>query len=77
MTSKPWPAAEYLPTHTLHAVYAAGGPADGSLYGFFTFCKRRVGDEEVWREVDRSHLPIGAVHHCKQCQKALDRAKNY
>jgi hypothetical protein len=71
------PAVVYLPTRTMHAAYAAGGPPDGSLYGFYTLCHRRIGDEEVWYEVPE-RLRVGdpmprRVHHCKQCQSIIDQ----
>jgi len=70
------PAVVYLPTRRLHAAYAAGSSLDGSLYGFFTLCQRRIGDEEVWREINTTHpyaSDAKAVHHCKQCQRIIDR----
>lgn len=71
------PAAVYLPTRTLHAVYAAGGPQDGSLYHFYTLCNRRIDQTDRWREIDRSHPYEFAYHHairhCKQCQHIIDR----
>lgn len=77
------PSAVYLPTRRLHAVYAAGGPEDGSLYHFYTLCNRLIENPDDWHEVadplGRSGLlfpegkPIRAVHHCKQCQRIIDR----
>lgn len=78
------PAVVYAPTRRLHSAYAAGGPLDGSLYGFYTLCHRRIGDEEVWREIKRSSpyrdevlwpagRPVRPVLSCKQCQHIIDR----
>lgn len=70
------PAVVYVPTRTLHAAYAAGGPADGSLYNFYTLCNRRIDATARWFEIDKSHPwqgPVSRVHHCKQCQHVIDR----
>lgn len=67
------PTVLYLPTRRLHAAYAAGTNADGSLGGFYTLCNRRIDHTDRWFEVSRDHLPPHAVHHCKQCQHVIDR----
>jgi hypothetical protein len=71
-------SAVYLPTRRLHAVWALGGPADGSLYNFYTLCKRRIENPDRWHEID-SRRPYdymglgGTVHHCLQCQRIIDK----
>jgi hypothetical protein len=50
----------YLPTGTVHLVWAAGGPEDGSLYGFQTHCGRRIEDPDQWQE-GRDWTPAWAV----------------
>ncbi len=76
--SDKFPAVVYLSTRRLHAVYAAGGPRDGSLYHFYTLCNRRIENPDRWHEID-PRQPYdyrglgGTVHHCKQCQRIIDK----
>ena len=83
VADKTWPMVVYLPTRTLHAVIAAGGPADDSLYNFYTFCNRLIADPDQWAEIDDQHpyqhpvvwppgKPIRPVHLCKVCQRRTD-----
>jgi hypothetical protein len=48
---------------TVHGVHASGGPGDGSLWGFYTFCGLEVKDDQHnsdWRETDEATT-------CKNC----------
>lgn len=87
MTDKTWPAVVYLPTRRLHAVIAAGGPLDGSLYKFYTFCNRLIENPDQWEEVDPRHPhtndvlwpdghPRRPVFHCKVCQRRVEGASH-
>ena len=62
-------AIRYLPTGRTHLVFAAGGPRDGSLYGFSTLCGRRIVAMNRWREE-----PVrDADHICASCTETLWR----
>jgi hypothetical protein len=50
-----------------HAVYANGGPEDGSLYGFSTLCGKRIVDIETWQEMP------GAQVSCRRCLHSIER----
>ena len=58
----------HRPDHTAHAVYAAAdtGPADGSLFGFYTLCGLLVN--LLWNET-ATHLVS-----CGTCQRVLRTA---
>jgi hypothetical protein len=55
---------EYLPTKKTHAVYASGGPEDGSLYGFVTQCSLEINDLNKWSE---RQCPV----ECKNCKRSI------
>ncbi len=57
---------KYEPTANRHLVDAAGGPGDGSLYGFSTLCGQQITELENWREEDTRH----PHRMCKRCIKA-------
>lgn len=44
--------ARYVPTAVVHLVGAAGGPDDGSLAGFNTYCGLTIEDPAPWQEGD-------------------------
>jgi hypothetical protein len=78
------PAVVYLPTRRLHKAYAAGSAVDGSLYGFYTLCNRRIEEIDDWREIDQKQpfrdevlwpagKPVRPVEHCKQCEHIIER----
>ena len=54
--------ARFVPTRTDHRVYAAGGPAEGSLYGMDTVCGRTIEQPEQWLEA-----PTAPGQRCQVC----------
>ncbi len=53
----------------IHAVYAGGGPQDGSLYGFKTLCGRPIWRRDLWREMP------DAEPDCGHCVRAIERER--
>lgn len=47
----------------VHAVWAGGDAASGSLYEFLTFCGRRILQISDWTEIEEGELT------CKQCRR--------
>jgi hypothetical protein len=57
--------------NTRHAVYAGGGPGDGSLWGMYTLCGMIVHDNQCdpnWQEVSEDVT-------CGNCLRSLAAAK--
>lgn len=59
----------YRPTGTIHFVGAAGGPEDGSLADFNTYCGRVIGSDDQWQEGD---FDTAGLDMCELC---LDQAR--
>ncbi len=64
------PTIRYLPTGKVHfALNASGGPGDGSLHGFYTYCGRMItigNQPNVWDE-----QPTAGVT-CTICTRSED-----
>lgn len=63
--------ARYRRTGTTHAVHATGGPGDGSLYGFATYCSLVIDNTKAWDELP-GERPRG-----KTCAKALQTEERF
>lgn len=54
---------------TIHAVNAAGGPSDGSLYGFRTLCGMEIRKKSDWTETDDNSVSNVT---CVNCRRVMD-----
>ena len=50
----------------VHAVYASGGPEEGSLWGMYTLCGKLMEDNVIWTEEPEARLT------CKRCIRAFN-----
>lgn len=72
---KKLPTIRYVPTGKVHyALGASGGPEDGSLHGFYTYCSRLIDLEkapDVWVEEPEAEATCGT------CIKGEHAGRNY
>lgn len=68
MERRDYAVARMIGIDRYHTVNAAGGPRDGSLYGFRTFCGLKIDDPSRWRELDK-YAPRDHARDCKRCAR--------
>jgi hypothetical protein len=70
-----WPRIRQAGSDVVHSVNAAGGPQDGSLYGFRTFCGRAIeGDQEYgWIEQGTPDFTtqFENLRDCRSCDRTM------
>jgi hypothetical protein len=67
--SEPRIKIKHLPTGTVHFAGAAGGPKDGSLAGFSTYCGQVIDPVSAWEEGDFDDASMVV------CESCLERAR--